>query len=383
MTTSLGGAVLGDGVPNRTPLVALAALLLCLGAAIAPLAGLALLLGRHRTRIDPAAQLCVGVFLLGAAGMALLYHQGQSNLYFLRTGMPLLAAGAAWGVCSRTPEDVARSSVVRVGGAFIFGVIGMSLVSIRDWTSFSSGEAAASRLAQVVVAWAVLGVIGAVAVTVCAVVGRGRGRTARLAFGVMAVAFVAGCGAVRVPGQAAAWALEHRVGWVDVSANPAQSIDADGVQAAQWIRDNSDVNDVLVTNVFCSNGSTRRVNICDNRTFWVTAYAERRTIVSGWGYTATANGLASQAGIANSWQLPFWDQPRLDVVRDFLARPTDAGAQRLSRSGAGWLLAVPGYDDVSPQMAELLAPVYRAGDVVVYRLPSLVGASAADQLPSS
>lgn len=261
----------------------------------------------------------------------------------------------------------------------------MSVVSIRDWTDFSASQSAQSRLAQVAAAWVALGILGAVV----GVVGgwrrkrQGHRRVARMAVGVLAIAFVAGCGAVRVPGQAVAWVAGHRVGWVDASANPVQRVDADGVRAAQWIRDHSDVDDVVVTNVLCSNGSTREVDVCDNQTFWVTAYAERRTVVSGWGYTATSNGLASEAGLANSWQLPFWDQPRLDAVRDFLSRPTTSGARQLAERGACWVLAVPGHDEVSPFLPEVAAPAFRAGDVVVYRLPSPDRSSSAAQLPSS
>jgi hypothetical protein len=371
-TTALGSLVLGEGVPGRSALVLLLALVAVVVALLVPLAGLGLLVGDRSTRTDPAAQLCLGMFMLGVAGMVLLYHQGQSNLYFLRTGMPLLAAAAAWGIATRVPAGSRSQSWPAAFGAFVVGLGGMAALAAHDWTVFEPDQTALFRFGQVLVPYLLLAGLGLLA----AVVARRLAPTRLLGAGLLVVLFVAGAGSLRVVGQAAGWAVAHPVGWVDETANPSQDIDADGVRAAAWIGQHSAPDDVIVTNALCSNGSSRSVGVCVNRTFWVAAYSERRTIVSGWGYTATANRLATETGVVNNWEVPFWDRARWDAVRTFLADPTEARAEELAGEGVRWVLAVPGYDEVGARMGSVAEATYHSGGATVYRLPG-------PQLPSS
>ena len=71
---------------------------------------------------------------------------------------------------------------------------------------------------------------------------------------------------------------------------------------------------------------------------------------------------------ANGWQYPFWDQPRLTRIVDFLGEPTASEAQALHRSGVRWVLVVPGHDEVSPAMAIVAERVFAERGVEVYRL---------------
>ncbi|WP_091784569.1 hypothetical protein [Pedococcus dokdonensis] len=363
LTTALGSLLLGDTVPGRSALVLVLALIACLATLLVPVAGLGLLLSDRRARTDPAAQLALGGLILGVAGVVLLYHQGQSNLYFLRTALPLLTAAAAWGVSTRVASGVPVKALRPAAVAFAAGLVVMAVLALRDWAVFGPGQGALSRFGQVLIPWAVLAVL---ALAAAAYLRRSPGRRAVL--GLLLVLFLAGAGAVRVPGQAVGWVASHPVGWVDQQANPSQQIDADGVRAARWIASHSGPDDVVVTNALCSNGSSAEVGVCVNRTFWVAAYTERRTVVSGWGYTATANRLATETGAVNNWEVPFWDRARWDAVRSFLADPSTTGADQLAQRGVHWVLAVPGYDPVGDRMGDVADPVFRAGGATVYRL---------------
>jgi hypothetical protein len=364
MTTPLGSLVLGEGVRGRTALVLLLALVVAALALLVPVAGIGLLVTDKSTRGDPAGRLCLGMFMLGVAGIALLYHQGQSNLYFLRTAMPLLSAGAAWGLSTRVTAGAGRRFVRPALGAWVVGLALMAALSAHDWLVFGRSQVALSRLFQLVLPWLLVASFGALA----AVAWRRSPARRQIGVGVLLVLLVAGAGSLRVVGQGVGWTVSQRVGWMDETANPSQDIEADGVRAATWIGAHSGPDDVIVTNALCTNGSSRTVGVCVNRTFWVAAYSERRTLVSGWGYTATANRLAAETGAVNNWEVPYWDRARWDEVRTFLADPTSDRAEALEQAGVRWVLVAPGYDEVSSRMGDVAELTYRAGEAAVYRL---------------
>ena len=173
---------------------------------------------------------------------------------------------------------------------------------------------------------------------------------------------------MQVIAQVVRGSIETSPGTVVVDANPSQRIHVDNVKAAQWVRDHALPDDVVLTNVFCANGPSDAGQGCDNRTFWVAAYSERRTYLSGWGYTATANRLAAEADVVNAWQAPFWDQAKMARVRGFLASPTLRGAREFADQGVRWILVAPGFDEASPALSEVADLEHRVKGTLVYRL---------------
>ena len=374
MTTPLGVWVLSTGAVAPTALVAVFVMLLVVLSTVPPFLPLVLLARRSGLTRDPALVACLGALALGLAALVLLYHPGQSNLYFLRTALPALAAGSAWVLHEVLPSfGAARRTHLRfVAAAFLAGLSSMMALGLWDWSDPSDGPSAL-RLARASAPWVGAGLMAVlVAVVLSRLVGA-RQQDHKTLFLVLVALFICGAGAVRVPTQVVGWVTSHPPGAVEPAANPLQHISPESVAAAQWIRDHSEPRDEVVTNVFCMTGSSEDQRACDNRTFWVAAYTERRTVLSGWGYTARTNTLATENGYTNSWQYPFWDQPRLDRLRTFLADPTVYTAKELSGQGVRYVLAVPGHDRVSPRMGEVVAEVHREGDVRVYRLPAEVG----------
>ena len=76
------------------------------------------------------------------------------------------------------------------------------------------------------------------------------------------------------------------------------------------MRDHSAPDDVLATNVHCLGywGS-----LCDSRSFWLSAYAERSVLVEGWAFAPRqAGGLG-----------PFWDPVKLAVNDTAITAATD------------------------------------------------------------
>jgi hypothetical protein len=130
------------------------------------------------------------------------------------------------------------------------------------------------------------------------------------------------------------------------------------VVAARWVREHSRPGDVLATNAHCLYRD--RYWGCDARSFWLSAYSERRVLVEGWTF---APRLAGEAFV------PFWDQELLKRNDQAFIQPT---AQKLAelteRYGVRWLVADVTSGPVSPALADLADLRYQDGRISVYEL---------------
>ncbi|MCW2503053.1 MAG: hypothetical protein JWO79_1337 [Actinomycetia bacterium] len=322
----------------------------------APWSG-ALLLAARDTRRDPAVWALGGVAGAAIATAVLLYHSGQSQLYFYRNALPLLAAGAAWAIAARLPSGrrggVLALSLLAAGaaaGVVCAAVFGVRL-TIRGVPGFSIG----ALLRPVLVLALLVAVIAAAA------------SRRRAAVPLALVLVFAGAGSVRVGAQAvygSALALTGHLG----PRTPARA--GSELTAARWLRDHSGVRDVVLTNVHCAGGPYAPPKPCDALSFWVSAYTERRVLVEGWGYT-TENALMGAARPGRSYPntLPFWDQALLRRNDAFLARPTRAEALALrQRYGVRWVFTDAGSGPVSAQLATVTTERFAAGPVRVYEI---------------
>jgi hypothetical protein len=66
---------------------------------------------------------------------------------------------------------------------------------------------------------------------------------------------------------------------------PGLTVPADGINAARWLRDHSDTDDLVATNLHCA-WYTTNFDSCNPVSSWVSAYSERRVLVEGWAYTS-------------------------------------------------------------------------------------------------
>ena len=139
---------------------------------------------------------------------------------------------------------------------------------------------------------------------------------------------------------------------------------ADGIEAARWLRDHSDPNDLVATNMHCR-PLPNRGDVCDARHFWVSGYSERRMLVEGWAYTTKAIAAGLKLGVSDR-TVPFWDPALLAANDAAFVAPTQAAVAALrDEHGVRWLFA-----DLTTADAAGLARVadlrYRAGDYAVY-----------------
>ncbi len=141
-------------------------------------------------------------------------------------------------------------------------------------------------------------------------------------------------------------------------AYPTVALPESRVDAARWVRDHSQPDDVLATNAHCISGDPRYS--CDSRSFWLSAYAERSVLIEGWGFAprTAAVGLG-----------PFWDSALLDLNERAFTAPTEADLAELrDRYGVRWLVVDRSVRREGPALANLTDPVYDNGRVAVFHL---------------
>lgn len=364
------GLFLGFETPNLGLFAGALAMVIVLTAHVAPWAG-SLLLLRSSSRSDPAAWLAAGAAACGLIALIGLYHPGQSQLYFLRSAFPLLAAAAAWGIVAGITTTGWRVALV-VGTAIGVGA-GAGLL-IQSYDGVHPGDSAdwLARYGTMLRPFALLGVV-VVLVGAGYVLLRHRWSPGWQGIGVpvLVIVVILGAAGIRTPAQAAF------VGYHEVrgTALPepeffGRGFAGDSVRAAQWLRDHSDVDDVVMTNVHCLNGpyQDQPGAYCDNLAFWMAAYSERRFYVHGWGYTASNAAIAEKLDHSTYVNAaPFWDQPRLRRNDAFLAAPTSAEARALRREfGIRWVFVDTEFGAVSPQITAVARLRYSRGPAAIY-----------------
>jgi hypothetical protein len=299
----------------------------------------------------------VGAAALGAA--SLLSYPGLSQLYYLRTSAAVFGLLVAAGIAGLVPAGTrartlvpACSAAIAVGAAAVQGI---RLIQAPSAPSLRADHVAGVVLGMVLPVGALLAV--ALAGVLLAKRIEHRFPSFHGSAPLLAIALALGFSVPAVARTVAAPA--------DPSATVA--ISADAIAAARWLRDHSQPDDVVATNIHCLApvGAGGR---CDSRSFWVAAYSERRVLVEGWAYTNMAIVESRRLGTSDR-TVPFWD-PALLARNDLaFSAPTAATLASLeSDDGVRWLFA--DVDNADAHTLALLAEErFRRGPYAVYRLP--------------
>jgi hypothetical protein len=129
------------------------------------------------------------------------------------------------------------------------------------------------------------------------------------------------------------------------------------VDAARWVRDHSAPDDVIATNVHCLGYYG---DLCDSRSFWLSAYSERSVLVEGWGFAPRQAVL----GLA-----PFWDPERLTLNDAAFTAPSAEVLRRLHDTyGVRWLVVDRAAGIESPDLRGMAGKRYDRGQLAVYEL---------------
>jgi hypothetical protein len=178
--------------------------------------------------------------------------------------------------------------------------------------------------------------------------------------GGLATAAVGGCLVVSFLNTPLDWFPGVSVRAVDV---PPYQYELSGLTAGLydgllWIRNNTDVNDVLVVN----NHSIYRGGL-DSKYFYYSAFAQRRVVLESWDYTRQA--AATKLLSLDAAHTPF---PRRLALSDAVFRNADESAMRtLAREyGASYLVVDKVHGSASPWLPWRAHRVFSNGDVDVY-----------------
>ncbi|MFL6158414.1 MAG: hypothetical protein ACJ72D_20170 [Marmoricola sp.] len=305
------------------------------------------------------------VFLVGAglAGCTAALTFGSAYLnedYFVRTTPALFALASAWGLSVLVADRSPRQRAGILGGSLVVGflvALGASYAApaarpVVD--AHNQNHLVAVMLRPYAVIVVLVGVVG----VSCFVAAR-RGVAGRAPALAVLLAVVVGLGLLRVPHTFQA------VSDAPTGANrgPAHaSIGRGGTEAATWLRDHGTPEDLLATNAhYLLPGGT------DNRHFWLSAIAERRVLVEGWGYTPkVAEGLDDDT---SQFDRPFWDQGLLRANDAAFTTPSAATLAFLREHHVRWLFVDDRFPVDLAGLRKVAHQRFHAGRYWVFALP--------------
>ncbi|MBO9522249.1 MAG: hypothetical protein J7518_11985 [Nocardioidaceae bacterium] len=352
------------GVPAATGALTLTAVCACLFFGwFAPLTGAGVLArfptGDRPALLDPAAILVTGMVVASVGVVVLLAHPGYSEYFFLRSGLPFGYLLVAWGLVAATALVPGRRTVVVLGSA---GATGLGLVllarmlSRRDLSVDGTAWRALVLVVAAIVATGLAGWLG----------GRlssGLDRRARL---VLTLAAAGACTVGMASVRTVDLARQLPISRGDYSGLPARlrALPVGGIDAARYLRAHTSPDDMLATNAHLRipNDSTG-----DARGFWLAAFAERRVVVEGWAYTATANDEAPSP--ASAFRVPYWN-PALLALNDAVFDQPSVGTLRalVGRYPVRWLVVDRRYHADLAGLRSLLPVHRRYGEVTIFRV---------------
>ncbi len=286
--------------------------------------GVAGALATRSTRRDPVMWLLLGASISGFCAILFLTHQGESQWYLFRTAEAPLAILVAWGLGAALYRLERPARIFWAGSAAGAAAL---FVTHRIFTPAPDDVPGLERAFLALATFAVLVAAGCFAATRLV---RGSESLARR-LAVLAMVAITAAGITP--------AIQHLVEWegtpVHVSAEPQPgALHSSEVTAYRWIRDHSDVDDLVMTNRHCR---VIAEEPCGHRRFFLTAYSERRVLVEGWSYTTGARRQFQTGAFEKYDQVPFWDEDLLALNDGFIEHPTAEAAEELYDLGVRWV----------------------------------------------
>jgi hypothetical protein len=315
-------------------------------------AGVAGLLWLRRGRLSPVQIFLLAGAIAGPGLYLVLLQPSRGNEYFTRAGFTFAVVLSAWGYAMVFERARLGRFEKMVLGAFA-AAFAVALVAIQ--LAYAGPPPQGSPLAPLkpLLDWslwlAVAGLAGAVlwpALRRLAPALRGRGALVALT----AVLVVGAPGLIMDMDKA----HERPHGGHVTTALPRSQ-----VEAARWVRDRSSPDDVIATNAHCRSVRNGR---CDARSFWLSAYSERRVLVEGWAFAPRVAAFGAYRS--------FWDQDLLRRNDAAFTAPTADGLRELrERHGVRWLVVDRSINAAeSPDLRTLARLHFDNGRVAVYEI---------------
>ncbi len=314
-------------------------------------AGILPLLWMRRFRCS-AVQWFLLAGAVGGPGLYLLFEQPSGgNQYFTRTGFAFGVMLSAWGYV--LVFDRARMSAL-ASFRLAAGALAFSIVLVWAQLKFAEPARYDSSYSSLL---PIFGWAGALAVF-AAVAGLAWWITGRFVPGLRRRGGVVLLTGILVAGAPGLIMDEYKsLQSPNGGAYTNIVMPKSRVDAARWVRDHSAVDDAVATNVHCLGYYG---DLCDSRSFWLSAYSERSILVEGWGFAPRQAVL----GLA-----PFWDPDRLTLNDTAFNAPSAETLRRLHDGyGVRWLVVDRTISSESPDLSSFADLRYDNGRVAVYEL---------------
>ncbi|MFF7454835.1 hypothetical protein [Kitasatospora sp. NPDC008115] len=333
------------------------------------LAGALPLFRHRRLNLEPAQWFLLGGAVAGPA--AYLVVNGFNSSYFTIAAAPFGALLAGWGYCEAAERAAlsVRAKVLLSAGVLVL-VAGLSWGMYHHTVDWMTVVSKAAGIYNVWRSYApllpVLG--GAVALAALAAVGAllwwGASRIWPRLRGRGGIVLLTATLAVGVPGTALDLLQSREYAWDGTWILPKSQ-----VEAARWVRDHSDPQDVLATNSHCwepENYTTTDHCTINRRSQWLSAYSERSVLVEGWAY---APRMIAKSGGGVAYGGPFWDEELFQRNENAVYQPTEELLDGLRREHRVRFLVVDRKAGAeSPLLGTLTSKVFDNGRTVVYEL---------------
>lgn len=143
------------------------------------------------------------------------------------------------------------------------------------------------------------------------------------------------------------------------------SVSTGEAKAAIWVREHTEEDALLATNVHCV--SPPEKDHCIVKGFWVSALTSRRVLLGAWAYTPEAHA-AQGVGGAPSTRQPYHDQALYELNQAAFTNPTRETMNQLRARGVRYLYASTRYTTISDKLGAFAKEVHRSGDAIIYSL---------------
>jgi hypothetical protein len=315
-------------------------------------------LARHGRWRDPRV-LWMAMSVVAGTGAALLVTgPDYSQLWFQRFTATLVVLLSAWGVSTLLPDPLSRRSgaqllgLAAAAGVGAFAATGLLQRAGNGGAGHATYPELLSTAAAPLVALVVFLVLRL----------RLRRPDSQPGFAVL-LSFLLGLGLMHV------FSLGYDVvsGYRVHARKPPPMYASGGFPAAKYVAQHAAPYDVVATNVHCA---LPRAPRCDNRSFWVSAYTQRRIVIEGWGDSAPTAADVQRVSAGRFLPSPYPRRLRLNNAA--FQHPTAANLERLVTAyDVRWLFVDRQYPaDVARLSAQtgLLTDVYRNPNYVVYKV---------------
>jgi hypothetical protein len=323
--------------------------------------------GLRRRILEPGILLLLGTGLAGIGAILVLGHPGGSQGFFLQSARPYLAIAAVCGLVSLVPR-LNRRMVLLLSGAAAAGVVVTRLIRMVSGGGVPTmSRVGGAKWVAVYLTWPyalllALFLVGGFGLWYF----RQRLSLSKATVVAMVVSMAGGAGLLSTYIQLSTLAHDaNSQGWRETRIQML-FITNGTMEAGRWLRGHSSPDDLVATNAHCL--PLTFDNTCLNLHFAISAFTERRVLIEGWGFTATAHEQADKKKVYDGI-VPYWKPQILaDNEAAFHSPSAETIGKLRDRYKVRWLFVDESVSKPPADLTRFATLRYRFGPSAVYEI---------------